>query len=349
LFHSSLLVSVGNEGIAPYRSVLTHGFILAGKGLKMSKSLGNTIAPADVIEKFGAEILRLWVAYEDYRDDIRVSKEILDRVVENYRRIRNTFRFLHANLGEDFNPATDMVGYEHMSSLDRWLMSRLQRLIEKVKEGYSNYAFHTIYHGIHNFCAVDLSALYLDIIKDRMYVEKKDSLKRRASQTVVFESLMTLLKLAAPILSFTTEEMWSYVRPLVTEDSVHLAAFPEADPALMDGRLEEEWEGVWKIREMVNKKIEEKRTEKVIGHPLDAKVVITAPPEEYGILEKLGEELKEVLIVSQVEVLSGREVDIAVIRAEGAKCERCWQYATDIETTGEYTNLCKRCKDTLIS
>jgi isoleucyl-tRNA synthetase len=348
-FHSSLLVSVANDGVAPYRSVLTHGFLLAGKGMKMSKSLGNTIAPSDIIDKYGAEILRLWVTYEDYRDDIRVSKEIIDRVVENYRRIRNTFRFLHANIDENFNPETDQVPYAQLSSLDRWLLSRLQRLIEKVRDGYDTYAFHTIYHAIHNFCAVDLSALYLDIIKDRMYVEKKHSVKRRASQTVVLEALMSLLRLAAPILSFTTEEMWSYVRPLVSEDSVHLSAFPKVNPALVDVPLEEKWEAVWRIREMANKKIEEKRVEKVIGHPLDAKVMITAPDDEYEILCKLGEELKEVFIASQVEVARGATLEVTVLRAEGLKCERCWQYATDVETTGEFPNLCKRCRDTLTS
>jgi isoleucyl-tRNA synthetase len=348
-FHSSLLVSVGNDNIAPYKSVLTHGFFLAAKGVKMSKSLGNVIAPTEIIEKYGAEILRLWVTYEDYRDDIRMSKEIIDRLVETYRRIRNTFRFLHANLDEDFDPKKDGVAYDQLSSLDRWLLSRLQGLIGRVREGYETYAFHTIYHSLHNFCAIDLSALYLDIIKDRMYVEKKDSIKRRASQTVVFEALMSLLRLAAPILSFTTEEMWSYVRPLVTEDSVLLSAFPEVDPALVDARLEEEWEAVWRIRESVNKKIEEKRVEKVIGHPLDAKVVIRGGQEDYETLRKLGDALKEVLIVSQAEVTKGDQTEIMVVRAEGLKCERCWQYSTDVETTGPYPNVCKRCRDTLTS
>ncbi len=223
-FHSSLLVSVGNDGVAPYRSVLTHGFVVDGKGRKQSKTVGNVISPSEIIDKYGAEILRLWVTYEDYRDDIKISKEIIDRIIETYRRIRNTFRFLHANISDDFDPEKERVPYEQLSSLDKWLLSRLQRLVERVREAYETYAFHTIYHTIHNFCAVDLSALYLDIIKDRMYVEKKDSVKRKASQTVVFESLVSLVKLAAPILAFTTEEMWSYLWPLVPEESVHLAA-----------------------------------------------------------------------------------------------------------------------------
>jgi isoleucyl-tRNA synthetase len=347
-FHSSLLVSVGNDGVAPYRSVLTHGFVVDGRGRKMSKTVGNVIAPSEIIDKYGAEILRLWVTYEDYRDDIKISREIIDRIVETYRRIRNTFRFLHATLG-DFDPADGRVPYESLSSLDRWLLSRLQRVVERVREAYDTYAFHTIYHTIHNFCTVELSALYLDIIKDRMYVERKDSVKRKASQTVVFDSLMALVRLAAPILSFTTEEMWSYLRPYVSEESVHLAALPAVDRGLVDPGLEAQWETIWRIRETVNKKIEEKRVEKVIGHPLDARVVVTAPPDEYGILKKLGDELKEVLIVSQVEVLSGGEVEAVVARAEGVKCERCWRYETDVATTGPYPNICGRCRDTLTS
>ncbi|MGA3173854.1 MAG: isoleucine--tRNA ligase [Syntrophorhabdales bacterium] len=348
-FHSSLLVSVGNEERAPYRSVLTHGFVVDGKGRKMSKTVGNVIAPSEVIDKYGAEILRLWVTYEDYRDDIRISKEIIDRIIETYRRIRNTFRFLHANVGDDFHPPGDSVPYGKLSSLDRWLLSRLQRVVERVRGAYETYAFHVIYHSIHNFCTIDLSALYLDIIKDRMYVERKDSVKRRASQTVVFESLITLLKLAAPILSFTTEEMWSYLRPLVPEESVHLADLPEVNPAYVAAELEAEWEIIWEIREAVNKKIEEKRVQKVMGHPLDAKVVLAAPEREFEILNRLGGELKEVLIVSQAEVTRGKELQITVLRAEGEKCERCWRYETDVEAIGMYPNTCGRCRDTLTS
>jgi len=348
-FHSSLLVAVANDHAAPYRSDLTHGFVVEGKGRKQSKTVGNVISPSEIIDKYGAEILRLWVTYEDYRDDIKISREIVDRIIETYRRIRNTFRFLHANISDAFDPEKERVAYEQLSSLDKWLLSRLQRVVERVREAYETYAFHTIYHTIHDFCAVDLSALYLDIIKDRMYVEKKGSVKRKASQTVVFESLICLVKLAAPILAFTTEEMWSYLWPLVPEESVHLAALPEVDPAFLNPALEAEWETIWRIREAVNKKIEEKRVQKVIGHPLDAKVVIAAPADEAAILRKLGDELKEVLIVSQVDVVDSPGQHVTVLRAEGLKCERCWQYATDVETTGTFPNICKRCRDTLTS
>ncbi|RPJ57271.1 MAG: isoleucine--tRNA ligase, partial [Dehalococcoidia bacterium] len=221
-FHSSLLTSVGNEGHAPYKTVLTHGFVVDGTGRKMSKSLGNVIAPGEIIEKYGAEILRLWVTYEDYRDDIKISRDIINRLIETYRRIRNTLRFLHANINDDFNPETDTVPYEKLSSLDKWMLSRLHRLIERVSNAYNDYSFHAIYHSLHNFCAVDLSALYLDIVKDRIYVENRNAVKRRASQTVIFETLISFVKLLAPVLSSTAEEMWSYLKGHVQEESVFL-------------------------------------------------------------------------------------------------------------------------------
>jgi len=348
-FHSSLLTSVGNEGAAPYKSVLTHGFVVDGTGRKMSKSLGNIISPEEIIEKYGAEILRLWVTYEDYRDDIKISKDIINRLIETYRRIRNTLRFLHANINDDFNPEKDMIPYEKMSYLDKWLLSRLQRLIERVTAAYNDYAFHAIYHSIHNFCSVDLSSLYLDIVKDRIYEEKKDAVKRRASQTVIHETLMSLIKLIAPVLSSTAEEMWSYLKGVVKEESVLLSVFPVAKKEFVDTKSEEEWEKIWGIREAVNKKIEEKRVEKVIGHSLDAKVVLNVPENEYELLKKLGDELKDIFIVSQIELNKENEIGTAVFRADGEKCERCWQYTTDLIKTGQFTHVCKRCADTLYS
>ncbi len=348
-FHSSLLTSVGNEGQAPYKAVLTHGFVVDGTGRKMSKSLGNIIAPNEVIEKFGAEILRLWVTYEDYRDDIKISKDIVNRLIETYRRIRNTLRFLHANIHEDFDPSRDRVPYETMSSLDRWLLSRLNRLVERVTAAYEAYTFHVIYHSIHNFCAVDLSALYLDIVKDRIYVEAKNAPRRRASQTVIYETLVTLLKLIAPILSSTAEEMWTCLRGHVDEESVLLSRFPEVRKDFIDDRLEEDWDAVWAIREAVNKKIEEKRVAKVIGHSLDVKVLVRAPEADYRRLSELGRELKDVFIVSQVALEQGADLTIEVHRAEGGKCERCWQYSPDTGTTAAYPQTCKRCADTLSS
>jgi isoleucyl-tRNA synthetase len=267
--------------------------------------------------------------------------------VETYRRVRNTFRFLHANINGDFDPETNRVPYEQLSPIDKWLLSRLHRLIERVTEAYKSYSFNMIYHSIQNFCAVDLSALYLDIIKDRMYVERKDAVRRRASQTVAFDTLMTLVRLAAPILSFTCEEMWSYLKPFVKEESVLLTTFPEAHREWIDPALEEQWENIWRIREAVNKKIEEKRVEKVIGHPLDAKVTVTLPENDYALVTGMGPEFKDVLIVSQVEVRQGAELDVVVTHADGEKCDRCWQYATTIEKSGPFPNCCERCRNTL--
>ena len=348
-FHSSLLASVGNEGRAPYEAVLTHGFVVDGTGRKMSKSLGNTIYPADIIEKYGAEILRLWVTYEDYRDDIKISKDIINRLVETYRRIRNTLRFLHANIHNDFDPAKHRVAYEDLSYLDKWLLSRLQRLITRVEEAYNNYSFHAIYHSIHNFCTVDLSSLYLDIVKDRIYVEKADAVKRRASQTVIFETIVALTKLMAPVLSSTADEMWSYLGDQVEGESVLLTRFPVAKEEFINEAIEQDWENIWKIREQTNKKIEEKRAAKEIGHSLDTRVVITAGADDYKLLKKIEDELKAVFIVSQIEVKEGAELEIAVLKAEGEKCERCWQYATGMKKEGPFPNVCTRCEDILSS
>lgn len=348
-FHSSLLTAVGNENQAPYMSVLTHGFVVDGAGRKMSKSLGNIIAPEEIINTYGAELLRLWVTYEDYRDDIKISKDIINRLVETYRRIRNTLRFLHANIHDDFDPEKDSLPYNSMSYLDRWLLSKLQRLIERVTEAYKSYSFHIIYHSIQNFCTVDLSALYLDIIKDRIYVEKKDSPKRRASQTVIHEVLLSLLKLIAPILSTTAEEMWSYIKKSTIEESVLLTLFPRPKKELIDPALEEEWEKIWNLREIVNKHIEAKRASKELGHSLDAKVIIKVTQQEYMILKKLNNECKDIFIVSQCEIQKSNEVEVIVMKAEGKKCERCWQYATDIVESPLFQNVCKRCADILSS
>jgi isoleucyl-tRNA synthetase len=236
-----------------------------------------------------------------------------------------------------------------MSSLDMWMLSRLQKLIERVTEAYGKYAFHVIYHSIHNFCSIDLSALYLDIVKDRIYVEGKNTLKRRASQTVIYEVLTALVKLIAPILSFTAEEMWFYLRHVEERESILLSSFPLPRKELINEVIEDEWERIWKIREFTNKKIEEKRVEKIIGHSLDTKIKIQAPENDCNVLRKLGNELKDVFIVSQVEVHVGDSVDVIVSRADGKKCERCWQYFTDVSTNDKFPNVCRRCEDTLSS
>jgi len=347
-FHSSLLTSVGNEGRAPYRSVLTHGFVVDGTGRKMSKSLGNIIAPEEIIGKYGAEILRLWVTYEDFRNDMRISNEIVLRLVETYRRIRNTLRFLHANI-YDYDPKRDTVDYENLTLIDKWILLRLNEVIRKCKAAYEEYNFHTIYHAILNFCVVDLSSLYLDIVKDRLYVEKKDSPRRRAAQTAIYKILVSLVKIIAPILSATAEEMWLHLKGLVEEESVFLSEFPEEERSWENVEVERIWERILEIRDGVNKKIEEKRNEKLIGHSLDAMVKLYLGDQDYEILLPLREELKDIFIVSELTIRRGDSLEIEVEKARGRKCERCWHYSADTGNYGRYENICKRCADILCS
>ncbi|MCX7857536.1 MAG: isoleucine--tRNA ligase [Deltaproteobacteria bacterium] len=347
-FHSSLLTSVGNEGIAPYRAVLTHGFVVDGSGRKMSKSLGNIIAPEEIVSKYGAEILRLWVVYEDFRNDIRISNEIVSRLVETYRRIRNTLRFLHANI-YDFDPKTDTVAYEDLSFIDKWILSRLNDVVRKCKDAYTQYNFHTIYHTLLNFSTVELSALYLDIVKDRLYVERKDSKKRRATQTTMYKILLSLVRLMAPVLSTTAEEMWLHLREFVKEESVFLSGFPEIEDKHTNTSVERIWDRISELKDAVNKKIEQKRGDKLIGHSLDAKVLIWVKKTDFDVLSSLEDELKDILIVSQLRLKEGEEFQVEVERADGNKCERCWHYSEDTGSYGIFTNVCKRCADILSS
>ncbi|MEK7679479.1 MAG: class I tRNA ligase family protein, partial [Deltaproteobacteria bacterium] len=256
-FHSSLLVSIGTRGAAPYKAVLTHGFVVDGAGKKMSKSVGNVIAPQEVIDKYGAEVLRLWVAAEDYCEDIRISEEILKRLSEAYRRIRNTFRFILGNL-YDFDPEKDSVPYPELHELDRLTLHRLAKLTEKVRRAYEEFEFHAIYHSIHNFCAVDLSAFYLDGLKDRLYTCKADSKERRAGQTVLWRLIDCLTRLLAPILVFTADEAWQFI-PGKKPDSVHLADMPDVRKDWLDEGLEKKWEKLLTIKDEITKGLEAAR------------------------------------------------------------------------------------------
>ncbi|HLE19348.1 MAG TPA: isoleucine--tRNA ligase, partial [Syntrophales bacterium] len=275
-FHSSLLESMGTRGKAPYKSVLTHGFVVDGEGKKMSKSLGNAIDSHEIIENYGAEILRLWVAAEDYTEDIRISEEILKRLVEAYRRIRNTCRFILGNL-YDFDAATDMVSYEDMEEIDRFALHRIEEIVRRVKDAYERFQFHTVYYTLYNFCTVDLSALYLDVLKDRLYTSKATSRKRRSAQSAIYLLLHSMTRLLAPILSFTAEEVWGAMPDYAgKESSVHLTQFP--DPSHGDHELAERWKTMLNIKAEISRAIEMARQNKVIGHPLDASVDIS-PPE----------------------------------------------------------------------
>ncbi len=351
-FHSSLLVGVGTRGTAPYRSVLTHGFVLDGAGRKMSKSLGNVTAPEDVIKKFGADVLRLWVAAQDYRDDSRISQEILTRVSESYRRIRNTCRYILGNIS-DFDPAADSVAYADLQEIDRWALHQLELLKERVLRAYEEMEFHVICQSVNAFCSVEMSAFYLDILKDRLYSSRRGSLKRRSAQTALYLILDSLVKLTAPVLSFTADEVWRYM-PRQSAESVHLAEFPALSPEHRDDGLTSRWDTIIRVRGEVSKALELARVQKVIGHSLDAAVTLAAPEELLGFLKGCAAELKSVFIVSKVELASeiaGESVPaenveglrIRVEAAPGAKCERCWCYDEAIGTDAAHPTICPKC------
>lgn len=366
-FQSSLLTSVGTRGVAPYKSVLTHGFTVDGSGRKMSKSVGNVVAPQDIIKETGAEILRLWVSAEDYRGDIRISKEIIARLVEAYRKIRNTSRYLLGTLN-------DFDGGDYSADLleiDRWAMSRLQRLTERVNDSYEKYNFHEVYHRLYQFCVVDMSSFYLDILKDRIYTFKSDSRDRRAAQWVLNEILLTMTRLMAPVLSFTAEEIWGYIKQKPTE-SVFLADFPMAQTKWIDDALEAKWDQITKIRNNVNLALEIKRGDKIIGNALEAKVRLFATVKLKPLLEQYKDSLTTIFIVSQVEIyerdfsdsndlklflmekqlgefMSSDMEDLAIVieLAQGQKCQRCWNYSTTVGSLADTPELCGRCNEAL--
>ncbi|MGC8491144.1 MAG: isoleucine--tRNA ligase [Syntrophobacteraceae bacterium] len=352
-FHSSLLAAVGTRDRAPYKTVLTHGFVVDGQGRKMSKSIGNVIAPEEIIRQYGAEILRLWVSAEDYRDDIRISQDILKRLSEAYRRIRNTCRFLLGNL-YDFDPAAHAVNREEMEELDRFALHQLQDLIEKVRQGYERFEFHRVYHALHNYCVVDLSSFYLDILKDRLYTSAAGSTARRSAQTVMHTILNTLVRLMAPVLSFTAEEIWLRMDQS-GEPSVHLQTFPEVDPGLRDTVLAARWEKILALRNEVLRVLETARRDKTIGHPLDARVRLALPPDfqsEFGGCEEL---FRSVFIVSKVSIepesaldAPTRGVDLPELKlqvetASGEKCERCWVRSDAVGQFADQPTICDRC------
>ena len=356
-FHSSLLESVGTRGHAPYRNVLTHGFVVDGSGRKMSKSVGNVVAPEEVIKKYGAEILRLWVAAQDYRDDIRISQEILTRLSEAYRRIRNTCKYILGNLSA-FDPAKDSVDPATMPEIDRWALHQLELLKEKVLSCYKEYEFHVLYHAVNGFCTVEMSSFYLDILKDRMYTSKADSLERLSAQTVMYRILDTLLRLIAPVLSFTADEAWQYL-PGSHESSVHLAEYPKLQPELKDDTLVERWDRIMKVRAEVSKALETARVAKTIGHSLDARVAITAEPELQTFLQEYAVELASIFIVSKVELvqeITGEAyisdavagLRIFVDAAPGDKCERCWCYSEELGSVAEHPAICPKCTKAVI-
>ncbi|OOF71008.1 isoleucine--tRNA ligase [Rodentibacter caecimuris] len=354
-FMSSLMLSAATNGKAPYRQVLTHGFTVDEKGRKMSKSLGNVIVPSEVWNKNGADILRLWVASTDYTGEISVSHNILNRAADSYRRIRNTARFLLANLN-GFDPKRDLVQPEDMISLDRWAVSCALDAQNDIKEAYDNYQFHTVVQRLMRFCSIEMGSFYLDIIKDRQYTTKADSLARRSCQTALWHISEALVRWIAPILSFTADEVWGYL-PKVEEraefvftEEFYQGLFSLGENETLDDNY---WQTLLKVRSEVNRVLEQARNDKLIGAALEAKVTVYANDEIRPLLEKLGNELRFVLITSQAEVKSLAKSDISegelsglavkVERAKGEKCPRCWHYSDKIGVNPEHSTLCPRC------
>ena len=356
-FQSSLLTSVATKGSAPYKAVVTHGWVVDGEGRKMSKSLGNGILPPEIVNQYGADILRLWVASSDYHADIRISKEILKQLSEAYRKIRNTARFILSNLG-DFNPDTDSVTDDKFEPIDRWALMRLDNLIDTAKAGYDGFEFHQVYHALHNFCVVDMSNFYLDVLKDRLYVEKADSVTRRAAQTVIFRILSAMTRLVAPILAFTGEEIWASMPHDKSEDaeSVLFNDFPKPSGIARDEAFLDRWEKIHALREDVKKALELARNQKVIGASLEAKVQLFCDENTVSFVRSVEDELAAAFIVSAVEIVEGGKgsfageyegVTVSVEKASGEKCERCWMYSDTVGQDAEHPTLCRRCAEIL--
>jgi isoleucyl-tRNA synthetase len=354
-FQSSLLVATGVRGRAPFKGVVTHGWTLDEQGRPMSKSLGNVVLPSDICEKWGADLLRLWVASQEYQADVKMSDRVMTQLSEAYRKIRNTFRFALGNLS-DFAPARDAVPHGEMEELDRWMLERTSDLVKKCREWYATYEFHRVYHALHDFCVVDLSSFYYDMLKDRLYTMAPDNKSRRSAQTAVLEITSALVRLAATILTFTAEEIWKYLPKTVDDpDSVHMALF-SSEAALRTALPAEKianWELLAKVRAEVLKALEIARNEKRINSGLEAKVLLNADPELTVKLKPYLAELPALFIVSQVDFFSAGaggyksevvpRLEIMVQKAAGAKCERCWNYSTRVGENTRYPTVCERC------
>ncbi len=357
-FQSSLLIAVALHGQAPYRTAITHGWTLDAEGRAMSKSKGIGIDPNDLVKARGAEIARLLVSSVSYVEDIRIFDELLDRLGEAYRKIRNTCRFMLGNLSNQqdaknpyFNPATDGVSYEQMLEIDRWALARKNLLVERCLKSYEEYQFHQVYSVLYNFCIVDMSAFYLDILKDRLYTYATHSLARRSAQTALWEILDAITRLIAPILSFTSEEVYSAMYedhpPASRAESVHMLLFPKNEVPRDEGFLIAEWEKLRNVREVVLKSLEEVRQAGTIGNSLEAKVIIHAAGETAELLRRHEADLRFIFIVSQTEIQEDPGAKdclrAEVLKADGHKCERCWNYSIEVGRDAAYPSLCERC------
>jgi isoleucyl-tRNA synthetase len=358
-FHSSLLTRVGTQGQAPYKGVLTHGFVVDGDGRKMSKSLGNVIAPQEVMDKYGAEILRLWVAAEDYRDDVRLSPDILKQLADAYRRFRNTARFMLGNL-YDFDPETHWLEPEAREELDRLALSWLAQLLARVKRAYQDYEFHLAYHRLHQFCAVEMSAIYLDILKDRLYISKANSRARRSAQSTLQDLLQGLTLAMAPILSFTADEVWEHLPGTDRPASVHLGALPSPPPGFPDEELLAKYDFLLKVRGEINRGLEEARKDKRLATAPEAAVILGATGELYDKLKSQAAELQTLAQVAELQVdpmeaLAGAgmvaaeipDLVVLVNKAAGDKCIRCWFTSPSVGQDARHPQVCARCRQVL--
>nr|WP_316611663.1 isoleucine--tRNA ligase [uncultured Ruminococcus sp.] len=348
-FQSSLLTSVATMGTAPYKTVLTHGMILDMEKRKMSKSLGNGISPQEVIKQYGADVLRLWVASCDYQSDVNISFDILKQRSEAYRKVRNTARYILGNLF-DFNPDTDMADFDTLLPIDKWALAKLNSLIDKVREAYDKYEFHIVYHSIHNFCVVDMSNFYLDVLKDRLYTEKADSPRRRAAQTAMYLILNAMTRMIAPILAYTSDEIWKFMPHSAADEASHVIynEMPEKVAADVDDSFMEFWNRIHELRDDVKKTLEPMIKEKTIKSSLEAKVTLSAGGETLEFLRQAEPELADAFIVSEVVIAdNGAELEITAEKAEGEKCERCWAIRKSVGADAEHPTLCAHCCETL--
>lgn len=347
-FQSSLLTSVAAKGRAPYKAVCTHGWVVDGEGKAMHKSLGNGMSPNEVTDKYGADILRTWVASSDYHADIRISQDILKQLSDAYRKIRNTARFILSNLS-DFNPDTDSVPIEKLDGIDKWAMARIDEIIEKCKAAYDKFDFHIVYSTMRDFCTIDLSNFYLDILKDRLYVEKADSESRRAAQTVIYKILRSMTLYLAPVISFTAEEIWGYMPRSEKDDaeSVFFNKLPEKSGVSADEAFMEKWKKIDELRDIANKALEEARGQKLIGKSLEAKVILNCGRDWYDFAKSVENDLASAFIVSAVDVEKSEfdGVDVKVEVAPGGKCERCWTHSDTVGKCAEHPTLCARCAE----
>lgn len=344
-FQTSLISSIAATNEPPFKTLITHGFVNDAQGYKMSKSQGNVIDPADVIKKYGAEILRLWVAHEDYGEDVTVGEEMFLRITESYRRFRNTMRFLLGNLF-DFDPAKDIVPFANMTEVDRWALIRLNELIVKVGDAYERYEFFKVFHALNNFFTVELSATYLDILKDRLYTAKPTGSTRRSSQTVLYHLLNKLCSMLAPLATFLADETYSYI-PGTKKESVLLCDFPQPQKDWQDQKISEKFNALLELRSAASKQLEELRRQKVIGASLDAELIIELPAKSKALAESYKGELRELFIVSKVTLKEASELKITAQRAPGEKCVRCWHYSSETGKNAKFPEVCPKCVEAL--